>query len=86
MATLSGKLARIILPIDYFGKHLNLQGNITDPKLATQNFQHAKKTLCDIWSYDLILGNMLMLNTLTQLTILLRICSLRVQKKRKMKN
>jgi hypothetical protein len=56
MATLSGKLAGITLPIDHFGKHLNSQGNITDPGLATQNFQHAGKALCDIWSRDLIFG------------------------------
>ncbi|CAB4441827.1 unnamed protein product [Rhizophagus irregularis] len=56
MATLSGKLAGIMLPIDHFGKHLNLQGDVTDPELAAQNFQHAGKALCDIWSRDLIFG------------------------------
>jgi hypothetical protein len=35
MATLSGKLAGITLPIDHFGKHLNSQGNVMDPGLAT---------------------------------------------------
>jgi hypothetical protein len=48
MATLSEKLARITLPIDHFGKHLNSQGNVTDPELAAQNFQHAGKAFCDI--------------------------------------
>ena len=38
MATLSGKLAGIILPIDYFGSHLNSQGKVTDPELAHRNF------------------------------------------------
>ncbi|CAB4489746.1 unnamed protein product [Rhizophagus irregularis] len=56
MATLSGKLAGITLPIDHFGKHLNSQGDVTDPELAAQNFQHAGKALCDIWSRDLIFG------------------------------
>ncbi|CAB4415067.1 unnamed protein product [Rhizophagus irregularis] len=56
MATLSGKLAGITLPIDHFGKYLNSQGDVTDPELAAQNFQHAGKALCDIWSRDLIFG------------------------------
>ena len=38
MATLSEKLVKITLSIDHFGKHLNSQGNITDPELAAQNF------------------------------------------------
>jgi len=56
MATLSGKLAGITLPIDHFGKHLNSQGNVTNPELAAQNFQYAGKSLCDIWSCDSIFG------------------------------
>ena len=56
MATLSGKLAGITLPIDHFGKHLNLQGNVTDPELAAKNFQYAGEALCNIWSCDLIFG------------------------------
>ena len=86
MATLSGKLAGITLPIDHFGKHLNSQGNVINSELATQNFQYAGEALCDIWSCDLILGNVLMLNSLIHLRILLKICSLRAQKKRKPKN
>jgi len=54
MATLSGKLARIILPIDHFDKHLDLQENVMNPKLATQNFRYAGEALCNIWSRDLI--------------------------------
>jgi len=56
MATLSGKLAGIILPIDHFSKHLDSQGNITNPKLATQNFRYAEEALCNIWSRDSIFG------------------------------
>lgn len=56
MATLSGKLAGITLPINHFGRHLNTQGRVTNPELATQNFQYAGEALCDIWSHDLIFG------------------------------
>jgi hypothetical protein len=56
MATLSGKLAGITLPIDHFGKHFNSQGNVTNPELAAQNFQYAGEALCNIWSRDLIFG------------------------------
>ena len=38
MATLSGKLAGVTLPIDHFGSHLNLQGKVIDPEIALQNF------------------------------------------------
>ena len=48
IATLSCKLADITLPIDHFGVHLNLQGKITNPELATRNFQYAGETLCNI--------------------------------------
>ena len=34
MATLSGKLAGITLPIDHFGSHLNTQGKVIDSELA----------------------------------------------------
>lgn len=56
MATLSGKLAGITLPIDHFGSHLNTQGKVTDPELALRNFQYAGESLCDIWRRDLIFG------------------------------
>ncbi len=56
MATLSGKLAGITLSIDHFGKHLDLQGNVTNPELATQNFWYAEEALCNIWSHDSIFG------------------------------
>ena len=48
MMTLSEKLARITLPIDHFGKHLNSQGNIMDAELAAKNFQYAEEALCNI--------------------------------------
>ncbi|CAG8786570.1 13170_t:CDS:2 [Cetraspora pellucida] len=56
MATLSGKLAGITLPVDHFGKHLDSQGKIIDPELAVQNFRYAGEILCDAWSHDLIFG------------------------------
>ena len=54
MATLSGKLAGITLPIDHFGIHLNLQGKVIDLELATQNFRYSGEVLYEIWSHDLI--------------------------------
>ncbi|CAB4473773.1 unnamed protein product [Rhizophagus irregularis] len=56
MATLSGKLAGITLPIDHFRTHLNSQGKVINPELALQNFQYAGEALCDIWRCDLIFG------------------------------
>ncbi|CAG8761909.1 1519_t:CDS:2 [Gigaspora margarita] len=56
MATLSGKLAGIVLPINHFGKHLDSQGNIIDTNLAAQNFNYAGTMLCDIWCRDPIFG------------------------------
>ncbi|CAB4486770.1 unnamed protein product [Rhizophagus irregularis] len=56
MATLSGKLAGITLPIDHFGLHLNTQGKVIVPELALRNFRYAGETLCDIWRRDLIFG------------------------------
>ncbi|CAG8780836.1 45583_t:CDS:2 [Gigaspora margarita] len=56
MSTLSGKLARIVLPINHFGNHFNSQGRTIDTELATQNFRHASTMLCDIWCHDPIFG------------------------------
>jgi hypothetical protein len=56
MATLSGKLAGITLPIDHFGSHLNTQGKVIDSELALRNFRYAGESLCDIWRRDLIFG------------------------------
>nr|CAG8683580.1 15397_t:CDS:2 [Entrophospora candida] len=55
MATLSGKLAGITLPIDHYGTHLNTQGKVINPDLALQNFRYAGEALCNIWHHDLIL-------------------------------
>jgi len=54
MATLSGKLADVTLPIDHFEKHLDSQGKVTNSELAAQNFQYAGEILCDLWSCDSI--------------------------------
>ena len=48
MATLSGKLAGITLPIDHFGVHLNTQGKVIDLNLAAQNFHYSGEVLCKI--------------------------------------
>ncbi|CAI2198569.1 19150_t:CDS:1, partial [Funneliformis geosporum] len=48
MATLSGKLAGITLPIDHFGTHLDTQSKVINPELALQNFRYAREVLCDI--------------------------------------
>ncbi|RIB29153.1 hypothetical protein C2G38_2156113 [Gigaspora rosea] len=56
MFTLSGKLARIILPINHFGNHLDSQGKVIDTELATQNLRYAGTMLCDIWCRDPIFG------------------------------
>jgi hypothetical protein len=56
MATLSGKLAGVTLPINHFGVHLNTQGKVINPELALQNFKYAGEALCDIWNRDLIFG------------------------------
>jgi hypothetical protein len=52
MVTLSKKLARIILLINHFGKHLNSQSNIINSKLAAQNFQHAGIVIFGIMIID----------------------------------
>jgi len=38
MVILSGKLAGVVLPIDYFGIHLSTQGKVINLKLALKNF------------------------------------------------
>ena len=56
MATLSGKLAGITLPIDHFGVHLNTQGKVINLNLAAQNFHYLGEALCEIWHRNLIFG------------------------------
>ncbi|CAG8839327.1 33584_t:CDS:2, partial [Gigaspora margarita] len=48
MAILLGKLAGIILLIDYFEKHLDSQNNINDTNLVAQNFNYTRMMLYDI--------------------------------------
>uniref|UniRef100_U9USF8 Uncharacterized protein n=1 Tax=Rhizophagus irregularis (strain DAOM 181602 / DAOM 197198 / MUCL 43194) TaxID=747089 RepID=U9USF8_RHIID len=31
--------------------HLNTQGRVINPELATQNFRYAGEALCDIWRF-----------------------------------
>ncbi|CAG8827771.1 7050_t:CDS:2, partial [Gigaspora margarita] len=50
--TLSGKLVGIVLPINYFGNHLDSQGKTIDTELAVQNFRHAGTMLCNIWCLE----------------------------------
>ncbi|PKC03466.1 hypothetical protein RhiirA5_423714 [Rhizophagus irregularis] len=52
MATLSGKLAGITLPIDHFGTHLDSQGKVIDAELAIQNFRYSGEALCELWRRD----------------------------------
>ncbi|CAG8796289.1 18542_t:CDS:2, partial [Gigaspora margarita] len=52
MASLSEKLAGIILPINKFGSHLDSQGKVLDENLVYKNFEFAGKSLCDIWKKD----------------------------------
>ncbi|CAB4437176.1 unnamed protein product [Rhizophagus irregularis] len=68
MATLSGKLAGITLPVDHFGSHLNTQGKVIDLELALQNFRYAGESLCDIWRKDLIFGKSVDARYVEQLT------------------
>ena len=56
MATLSGKLAGITLPVDHFGSHLNIQDKVIDSDLVLRNFCYVGESLCDIWRRDLIFG------------------------------
>ncbi|CAG8814758.1 28024_t:CDS:2 [Gigaspora margarita] len=48
IATILGKLARITLPIDNFGKHLDSQEKVINSDLAKNNFYYASKALCKI--------------------------------------
>jgi hypothetical protein len=56
MATLSQKLAGIMLPIDKYGSHLNSQGQVVDSELAIKNFRYAGKALCTLWEQGPIFG------------------------------
>ena len=48
MASLSGKLAEITLPLDEYRTHLNSQGNVVNEELAWHNFEFSGERLCEI--------------------------------------
>lgn len=54
MAPLSKEVSGVILPVDYFGTHLNAQGETIDIDLEKKNFSHAGKVLEEIWSNVII--------------------------------
>ncbi|CAB4473969.1 unnamed protein product [Rhizophagus irregularis] len=60
MASLSGKLAGIVLNAFNYGNHLgNMNGQantVIDKELGRKNFKHAGEHLCDLWSRDPING------------------------------
>ena len=60
MASLSGKLAGIVLNAFNYGNHLgNMNGQantVIDEELGRKNFKHAGEHLCDLWSHDPING------------------------------
>lgn len=57
MAPLSRELCGLILDHDHFGSHLDERGRTTDDDLERVNFEHAGKTLADVWSSMMIDGN-----------------------------
>ncbi|CAG8724166.1 5087_t:CDS:2, partial [Gigaspora rosea] len=56
MATFSGKLADITLPIDKYGTHLSSQGKVQDIELGLRNFRYVGERLCELWRKDLVFG------------------------------
>lgn len=57
MASLSGKLAGIVLNAFNYGKHLsnvNGQTAVVDEELGRKNFKHAGEHLCELWNRDCI--------------------------------
>ena len=57
MASLSGKLAGIVLNAFNYGKHLsnvNGQTSVVDEELGRKNFKHAGEHLCELWNRDCI--------------------------------
>ncbi|CAG8800375.1 44741_t:CDS:2 [Gigaspora margarita] len=52
MASLSEKLAGIMLPINEFESHLDSQGKVLNEDLACKNFEFAEKSLYNIWKRD----------------------------------
>ncbi|PKK78572.1 hypothetical protein RhiirC2_770095, partial [Rhizophagus irregularis] len=57
MASLSGKLAGIVLDAFSYGKHIgnvNGQTSVIDEELRRKNFKHAGERLCELWNRDYI--------------------------------
>ncbi|CAF3921937.1 unnamed protein product [Rotaria sp. Silwood1] len=50
MAPLSNELAGLILPHDYFGTHLDDNGNTVDEQLEIRNFKRAGECLAEVWN------------------------------------
>ncbi|XP_034253671.1 uncharacterized protein LOC117652688 [Thrips palmi] len=50
MAPLSNRMAGMILPHDYYGTHLDSQGNTVDTEMELNNFKKAGETLAGVWS------------------------------------
>lgn len=57
MAPLSRELCGLILEHNHFGSHLDERGRTIDDDLERRNFEHAGKTLAEIWSSLIIDGN-----------------------------
>jgi len=56
MAPLSRELAEVILPHEHYGTHLDGSGKTVDDQLEKQNFEHAGKTLAEIWGSTTVDG------------------------------
>ena len=57
MASLSGKLAGIVLDAFNYEKHIgnvNGQTSVIDEELGRKNFKHASERLCELWNYNYI--------------------------------
>lgn len=57
MAPLSRELCGLILDHDHFGSHLDSRGRTIDNGLERQNFEHAGRTLAELWSSLVIDGH-----------------------------
>ena len=54
MAPLSHDLSGLILLHDYFGTHLDANGNTTDFALEKENFKKAGEVFAEVWSGTVI--------------------------------
>ena len=57
LASLSQDLTGLVLPHDYFGTHLNLNGQTIDAELERSNLKKTGEVLAEIWSMDKIDGH-----------------------------